>query len=128
MNKGDVPLDPHRRFRWFRLHTGAPPDPRFTLANERTFLAWIRTALALLAGGIAIEAFSSELFSDFARLGLAVLLTTLAMVISISAFFRWLRVEQAMRLARPIPPPLQIPMLSLMVAAVTIMFAILLAS
>jgi hypothetical protein len=28
---------------------GAEPDPRFTLANERTFLAWIRTALALIA-------------------------------------------------------------------------------
>jgi uncharacterized membrane protein YidH (DUF202 family) len=30
------------------------PDYRFTLANERTFLAWIRTALALIAGGIAV--------------------------------------------------------------------------
>jgi putative membrane protein len=30
------------------------PDFRFTLANERTFLAWIRTALALIAGGVAV--------------------------------------------------------------------------
>jgi putative membrane protein len=30
------------------------PDARFLLANERTFLAWIRTALAVLAGGIAL--------------------------------------------------------------------------
>ncbi len=36
---------------------GEEPDPRFTLANERTFLAWIRTSLALLAGGVAVEAF-----------------------------------------------------------------------
>lgn len=41
------------------LPGGTEPDPRFTLANERTFLAWIRTSLALLAGGIAIEAFTS---------------------------------------------------------------------
>ena len=35
---------------------GTEPDPRFTMANERTFLAWIRTALALIAGGVALEA------------------------------------------------------------------------
>lgn len=28
---------------------GRDPDYRFSLANERTFLAWIRTALALLS-------------------------------------------------------------------------------
>jgi putative membrane protein len=27
-------------------------DPRFTLANERTYLAWVRTAIALVAGGL----------------------------------------------------------------------------
>jgi putative membrane protein len=36
--------------------SGSEPDPRFSLANERTFLAWIRTALALLAGGVGLEA------------------------------------------------------------------------
>ena len=34
---------------------GDEPDYRFTLANERTFLAWIRTALGLLAGGVAVR-------------------------------------------------------------------------
>ena len=49
---------------WARrlLPGGEEPDPRFSLANERTFLAWIRTAMALLAGGIAIEAFAIEIF------------------------------------------------------------------
>lgn len=41
------------------LPEGEEPDPRFTLANERTFLAWIRTSLAFLAGGVALEAFRS---------------------------------------------------------------------
>ena len=36
------------------LAGGDEPDPRFTLANERTFLAWVRTALALLAGMVAL--------------------------------------------------------------------------
>ena len=32
----------------------AEPDARFTFANERTFLAWSRTALALVVAGLAI--------------------------------------------------------------------------
>lgn len=36
------------------LAEGDDPDPRFSMANERTFLAWIRTALALIAGGIGL--------------------------------------------------------------------------
>ncbi len=31
-----------------------PPDLRFVLANERTFLAWTRTALALIGAGLAL--------------------------------------------------------------------------
>lgn len=30
------------------------PDIRFTLANERTFLAWVRTAIGLVAAGVAV--------------------------------------------------------------------------
>ncbi len=33
------------------------PDYRFTLANERTFLAWQRTALGLLAAAVAVVQF-----------------------------------------------------------------------
>jgi putative membrane protein len=32
----------------------ADPDIRFTLANERTFLAWVRTAIGLVAAGVAV--------------------------------------------------------------------------
>ena len=44
--------------RWPRqvYAVGTEPDPRFTFANERTFLAWIRTALGFLAAGVAIAA------------------------------------------------------------------------
>lgn len=40
---------------------GHDPDYRFSLANERTFLAWLRTALALLGGGVALASLVPEL-------------------------------------------------------------------
>jgi putative membrane protein len=94
------------------LPGGTEPDPRFTLANERTFLAWIRTSLALLAGGIAIEAFTSDLFIEPVRKGLAVLLLLLGMLLSAGAAVRWLRVERSMRNNAPLPLPLIVPLLA----------------
>ncbi len=41
---------------------GEAPDYRFSLANERTFLAWIRTALGFLAAGVGLD----QLAPDFA--------------------------------------------------------------
>ena len=62
------------------LGGGTEPDPRFTLANERTFLAWIRTSLAFLAGGIAVEAFTEDLFPEPVRTFLAVVLLLLGAI------------------------------------------------
>jgi putative membrane protein len=94
------------------LPGGIEPDPRFTLANERTFLAWIRTSLALLAGGIAIEAFTADLFMEPVRKVLAVLLLLLGMLLSAGAAIRWIRVERSMRNKTPLPLPLIVPLLA----------------
>lgn len=110
------------------LGGGIEPDPRFTLANERTFLAWIRTSLALLAGGIAIEAFASEIFVPEVRKSVAVLLLILAAVIGSGAFFRWVNVERAMRQQAPLPIPIIAPILAIggaLVAAVLMVFVVL---
>ena len=107
------------------LPGGEEPDPRFTLANERTFLAWIRTSLALLAGGIAIEAFTSGLFVEPVRKGLATLLLLLGMMLSGGAAVRWLRVERSMRNKAPLPLPLFVPLLAgagALAAAVVLVF------
>jgi putative membrane protein len=109
------------------LRGGSEPDPRFTLANERTFLAWIRTSLALMAGGIAVEAFTTDLFVPQLRTTLAVLLLLLAMIISSVACFRWLNVERAMRHGTPLPLPFLAPLLALcgsVVAAVVVVFVL----
>ncbi|MEW9870861.1 YidH family protein [Arthrobacter sp. HS15c] len=94
------------------LPGGTEPDPRFTLANERTFLAWIRTSLALLAGGIAIEAFTSDLFPEPVRKGLAAVLLVLGMLLSAGSAVRWLRVERSMRNKVPLPLPMIVPLLA----------------
>jgi putative membrane protein len=95
------------------LAGGSEPDPRFTLANERTFLAWIRTALALMAGGIAVEAFTADVFDPQMRKVLALALLLLGMLLSASASLRWLNVERAMRNKQPLPIPLLVPLLSI---------------
>ncbi|GAA1175727.1 MULTISPECIES: YidH family protein [Nesterenkonia] len=94
------------------LAQGEEPDPRFTLANERTFLAWIRTALAFLAGGIALEAFAADVFADPYRTIISVLTIGVGLLISLGAAARWLHVERSLRLRRPLPMPLIIPVLS----------------
>lgn len=109
------------------LRGGTEPDPRFTLANERTFLAWIRTSLALLAGGIAVEAFTAELFTPPIRKAVAVMLLLQAMIIAAVACFRWLAVERAMRSQAPLPLPFLAPLLAVggsLVAAVVVVFVL----
>lgn len=82
------------------LPGGTEPDPRCTLANERTFLASIRTSLALLAGGIALEAVTSHPFPGLARKGLAMFLLSTGMLLSFGSALRWVRVERSMLLDR----------------------------
>jgi putative membrane protein len=95
------------------LGGGTEPDPRFTLANERTFLAWIRTSLAFLAGGIAVEAFTEDLFPEPVRTFLAVVLLMLGVLISGGAAWRWVGVERSLRRKAPLPLPLITPLLGI---------------
>lgn len=95
------------------LPGGTEPDPRFTLANERTFLAWIRTSLAFLAGGLALEAFALEAFPEPLRKVLAILLVLTGMLLSAGAAVRWVAIESSMRHGRPLPLPLIVPLLGL---------------
>lgn len=81
---------------------GDEPDPRFTLANERTFLAWMRTALALLAGGVALEALGLPLQPQL-RLAASLALIGLALVLPVAAWAHWAATERALRQGAPLP-------------------------
>ena len=100
--------------RWPRrlYQDGEEPDPRFTLANERTFLAWIRTALALMAGGVGVEALNAVAAEpNDLRVVLAVALLLAGVLCSATAFTRWVATERALRRGRPLPAPRLAPAL-----------------
>ncbi|WP_150248589.1 YidH family protein [Nocardiopsis deserti] len=75
---------------------GPPVDYRFTLANERTFLAWVRTALALLAGAVAVLHLLPLGWEEGPRTVVGLLLAALAGVITVYAPLRWYRVQRIM--------------------------------
>lgn len=82
------------------LTEGDAPDARFTLANERTFLAWIRTSLGLVAAAVGLEAFAPHVVPSVVRTPLVVALLIAAATLAGYAFRRWLSVEGAMRTRR----------------------------
>lgn len=79
------------------------PDYRFTLANERTFLAWQRTALGLLAAAVAVVQLVPELAVSGARHVLGAVLAALAIITAGAGIRRWSRVDAAMRRGLPLP-------------------------
>jgi putative membrane protein len=95
------------------------PDYRFTLANERTFLAWMRTSLALLAGGLAARELVQPFEVTGARTALSVTAVLLSLVLAVSSWRRWMRVQQAMRRGEPLRRPLAAPLLALGIACVS---------
>ena len=76
---------------------GTAPDYRFSLANERTYLAWIRTSLALLAGAIALDQLTPDLANPTIRLIISCFLCVCSGLVAIYAYRRWSLNEQAMR-------------------------------
>lgn len=111
------------RFPSWVYASGEEPDPRFSLANERTFLAWIRTALALIAGGVALEAIALPMQPTLKHIAAFVLLL-LGLVVPLAAWVGWARAEKAMRLTRPLPSTPVFALLAVGVTAVAVLVTV----
>ena len=103
------------------------PDARFTFANERTFLAWSRTALALVVGGLAIV----QLLPPFpavpwGRHVLGVPLIVLGAVIAAAGYADWTRNQQALRRGAPLPRSLLPQILAGTITGVAVIAAVVL--
>jgi putative membrane protein len=106
-----------RRDRRPTHQVGSDPDYRFTLANERTFLAWLRTGLALLAGAIALASLVHDFGPRPVRIAVIAMLLVLSFTVVVGAYTRWDRAERALRENRPLPVD---PMPRLIVAGAAI--------
>ncbi|MFF3513663.1 YidH family protein [Streptomyces sp. NPDC002573] len=98
---------------------GRTPDYRFSLANERTFLAWLRTALALIGGGFAVDQFLPGLRWAW-RAGLALGLLAAGVLCALRAINHWVRCERAMRRGEDLPASRFPALLSIAVAVVAV--------
>ncbi|MEV0292949.1 DUF202 domain-containing protein [Nocardia sp. NPDC050710] len=95
-------------------------DYRFTLANERTFLAWMRTALGLLAGGVAVHTLVQPFHREGFRRAIAMSCLALAVIVAVGAYLHWRRIRKAMQLGEPLPGTLLVPILSGGIAIVSV--------
>lgn len=105
--------------------TGENPDYRFSLANERTFLAWVRTALALLAGAVAIDQLAPEIAPTPVRIVLCLVLAMIGAMLAIVSYRRWSQQEQAMRHNRELPHSWLMLGMTVIVSLAAIVFAVL---
>jgi len=104
---------------------GTEPDPRFTFANERTFLAWSRTALALVVAGLGVV----QLLPPFpgvpwGRHVLGVPLIVFGAVVAVAAYSEWVRSQRALRHGQPLPRSVMPQLLAAVVTVIAVVAAV----
>ena len=103
----------------------AHPDYRFTLANERTLLAWLRTGLALVAGGVAVATYAPDLGVRWGSSAVALALVLTGLGTALAGYRRWRANEAAIVAGRPLPASWLVPAVAAAVGAVVVVVAVL---
>ena len=101
------------------------PDVRFTYANERTFLAWNRTALALIATGVAATQLLPEFHVRGGRQVLGIPLIALGALVAVTSFQQWRANERAMRRRQPLPKSPMALVLSIGIGVISVIAIVL---
>jgi putative membrane protein len=106
---------------------GPEPDARFTFANERTFLAWSRTGLALIVAGLGIV----QLLPPFpgvpwGRHLIGVPLIVLGAIVAVAGYVEWVRNQRALRRGEPVPRSFLPVILTVTITAVAVISAVVL--
>ena len=104
---------------------GTEPDPRFTFANERTFLAWSRTALALVVAGLGVV----QLLPPFpgvpwGRHVLGVPLIVFGAVVAVVAYGEWVKNQRALRRGQPLPRSVMPRLLTVVITVLAVIAAV----
>jgi putative membrane protein len=102
-----------------------PPDHRFTLANERTLLAWIRTALALDVSGLGVLRFAPQVGPEGGREVIGIALILLGAVSAAVGYSRWASMDRTLRTGSPLPPATVLKLLAYSLAALSLASAVL---
>ena len=101
------------------------PDYRFTLANERTLLAWLRTGLALVAGGVAVATYAPDLGVRWGSAAVALALVLIGLGTALAGYRRWRANERAIGAGSALPARGLLLIVSAAVAAVVVVGAVL---
>lgn len=102
-------------------------DYRFLLANERTFLAWMRTALGLVAGGVALDQFVRVEQGESVVVSIAVATILAGALAAVTGTVRWARTDAAMRAGRPVARSSALIVIGSLFAVLAVVVAVVLA-
>jgi putative membrane protein len=80
-----------------------PVDYRMIFAAERTYLAYLRTSLALLAAGVAVVGALPHAGHEDVRRVMGAALVLAGLVTAVGARSRWRQVEAVMRTGGTLP-------------------------
>ncbi|MFT4199299.1 YidH family protein [Gordonia sp. (in: high G+C Gram-positive bacteria)] len=99
-------------------------DARFTLAAERTMLAWLRTSLGLIGGGVAVLHVIDPFGNPHTRLVIGAALVLVGGFAALTGIWRWRRVQKVLADGGEMPGPWEAVIITLVIVAVALAFVV----